>query len=135
MVAICVRCRQSFKAKRADARLCSNRCRKAVSRQLRATRSEQCLNTRAKPRSAAAERDAIKVRARIATVPEPGPLKDLLDSAWQSVKHSLLRSLSIGFMPIKSTPIASGLRITEWQWIETSLVSCPANLRCTIGAG
>jgi hypothetical protein len=77
----------------------------------------------------------IRVKARIATIAEPGPLKDLCDSAWLSVKHALVRSLSIGFFPIKSTPIASGLRHEQWQWIETSLVSCPANLRCTIGAG
>jgi hypothetical protein len=80
-------------------------------------------------------RDAIKVCATIATIDEPGPLKDLCDGAWQSVRHRLWTALSIGFMPIKSVPIASGLRFEEWRWIETSLVACPANLRCRIGAG
>ena len=56
------------------------------------------------------------MHARIATVTEEGELKRLTDLAWQSIKHSLVTALSVGFLPIKSTPIASGLRFTEWRW-------------------
>src|SRR5690625_4364319 len=41
--------------------------------------------------------EGIKFRAHIKKIDEPGPVKDLVDKAWQLVRHGLRRSVSIGF--------------------------------------
>src|SRR5262245_54375365 len=43
----------------------------------------------------------IAITATIATIAEPGKLKDRIDEAWQSIKSRLVRGLSIGFKPTK----------------------------------
>jgi len=49
------------------------------------------------------------------------------DEVWQLVKDQAL-SLSIGFQPIRSTPMPNGgTRFDEWSWHELSAVSVPAN--------
>src|SRR5687768_1594271 len=57
------------------------------------------------------ENDHIRVRARILKIDETGPVRDILDRAWQNVKHGLVRGLSVGFLPIK----VAGKRFTEWS--------------------
>jgi HK97 family phage prohead protease len=77
--------------------------------------------------------DGIEVQCRIAKVDEPGPLKDACDSAWTAVRMGLVRSLSIGFIVLKAEPLKrGGLRITEWDWAELSLVTVPAQPLATI---
>lgn len=74
-------------------------------------------------------KEGIDVVMRLAKVDEPGTLKDRLDEAWQSVKASLVRGLSIGFSPIEYTRIAEtgGLHFLQWDWLELSLVTIAAN--------
>ncbi len=84
--------------------------------------------------SAKVTNDGIEVTAQIAKVTEPGPLKDLLDMAWQSIKAKLVRGFSIGFQPLEHSRIEGsfGLRFLRWEWLELSAVTIPANSEATI---
>lgn len=72
----------------------------------------------------------IKIRAQVAKISEAGPLKDVVDRAWQAVKHGLVRGLSVGFLPVSGG--TKGNTFTEWKWKELSLVTLPANSQATI---
>ena len=76
----------------------------------------------------------IEIKARFASIEEPGVLKDRLDEAWQSVKAGLVRGLSIGFKSIESARIDDtyGIRFLKWLWLELSAVTIPANGEATI---
>ncbi len=79
----------------------------------------------------------IEIKARIATIDEPGNLKDRLDEAWQSIRSGLVRGLSIGFqsleeVEIKDTKRTTGFRFLKWLWLELSAVTIPANQQATI---
>jgi HK97 family phage major capsid protein/HK97 family phage prohead protease len=80
--------------------------------------------------------DGILVRVQIEKDDEPGPLKDLLDKAWRSIRKGLVRGLSIGFNPVDEEPIKGsfGFRFTKWDWLELSAVTIPANAGATIQA-
>lgn len=84
--------------------------------------------------AAKATKDGIEIKAKIASITEPGPLKDLLDMAWQSIKAKLVRGLSIGFQSIESSRIDGtfGMRFNKWEWLELSAVTIPANAEATI---
>jgi HK97 family phage prohead protease len=82
---------------------------------------------------AKANEDGIPFRASIASIDEPGTLKDRLDEAWQSVKAQLVRAVSIGFRPIEYSYMDDGgMHFLEWEWLELSLVTIPANSEATI---
>lgn len=76
----------------------------------------------------------IEVEGEIADIPEDGPLKDRLKTAWQMIKNGLVRGLSIGFNPKEYSEIKGtyGLRFTAWEWLELSAVTIPANQEATI---
>lgn len=74
----------------------------------------------------------IPFRARFVKIDEAGPLKDRLDTAWQSVKSGLVRAVSIGFIPTDAEPIATGYRFNKWEWTELSAVTIPAQAEATI---
>lgn len=78
--------------------------------------------------------EGIQITAKIATVAEPGRLKDRLDEAWQSIKSGLVRGLSIGWRPVTSKirPGTMGLHVSKWLWHETSAVTVPMNAEATI---
>ena len=82
---------------------------------------------------AKASKDSIAFRAKIETDDEPGEVKDLLDKAWKLVRKGLRSCVSIGFS-IKDYEVMKqgGWRIKEWDWLELSLVTIPANADCTI---
>lgn len=83
--------------------------------------------------TAKATRDGISFVAKFAQLDEPGRLKDRLDEAWQSVKIGLVKGVSIGFVPIEYSFIDDGgVRFMEWDWLELSLVTIPANQDATI---
>ncbi len=42
-------------------------------------------------------------------------------------EQGVLRAWSIGFLPRRSTPTATGLRVTEWDLLEYSAVPVPEN--------
>jgi Phage head maturation protease len=79
--------------------------------------------------------DGITFDATIADVLEPGPLKERVDEAWQSIKAGLIRGVSIGLRPLvdgikllKDGTVA----ITKCEVVELSLVTIPANTNATI---
>lgn len=76
----------------------------------------------------------IEVEGEIADIPDDGPLKDRLKTAWQMIKNKLVRGLSIGFNPVEYSEIKGtyGLRFTKWEWLELSAVTIPANQEATI---
>lgn len=80
-------------------------------------------------------RDGIPFEARLPEITEPGVLKDRVDEAWQSVKSGLVTAVSIGFQAIPEQVESlkgGGLRFKEWDWLELSLVTIPANSEATI---
>jgi len=84
--------------------------------------------TAAKP-----NKDGIPITAKFAKVDEPGDLKNITDKAWQATKLGLTSGLSIGFT-VNSYEIMKegGLRIKDWDWLELSVVTIPANQDATI---
>jgi hypothetical protein len=84
---------------------------------------------------AKATKSGITVTAQIARVDEPGELKNLVDRAWHSIKHQLVRGLSIGFRPLESEPLPSGgFKFKRWLWSELSLVTIAAQPDAVISA-
>lgn len=64
---------------------------------------------------------------------EPGPVKDRLDSAWQDLNLRLVRGVSIGFRPLKYSFLENGgIEFQEWEWLELSFVTIPANSEAII---
>lgn len=83
--------------------------------------------------AAKASKDGITFKAKFAKIEEPGNLKDRLDEAWQSIKAGLVRAVSIGFRSLEHSILDDGgIRFTEWEWMELSLVTIPANAEATI---
>lgn len=80
------------------------------------------------------KKKGIYIRARIAKLDEPGPLKARLDEAWQSIKAKLVRGLSIGWSPLEAAPIkeTGGLHVLRWIWAELSAVTVPMNSAASI---
>lgn len=78
--------------------------------------------------------DGITVRAQLAKIDEPGPLKERIDEAWQSMKSGLVRGFSIGFQALESARIKDtwSEHFLKWDWLELSLVTIPANSEASI---
>lgn len=77
----------------------------------------------------------IVVKARIAK----GSGLDYVETAWKQIKAKLVKGFSIGFRPIKHEPIDperpwDGFKFLEWEWLELSAVTVPANADATIQA-
>ncbi|QOF71464.1 phage major capsid protein [Aminobacter sp. SR38] len=79
-------------------------------------------------------KDGITFEAKLAKIDEPGTLKERTDEAWQSVKAGLVSAVSIGFRALEYTFIENtgGIRFTESEVMELSLVTIPANADATI---
>lgn len=79
----------------------------------------------------------IPFEARIPRVKEAGRLKDRVDEAIHSLKYELVSAVSIGFSAIDGAVErmkTGGLRFKEWEWLELSLVTIPANSEAVISA-
>lgn len=65
---------------------------------------------------------------------ESTALKERISEAWESVKLGLVRALSIGFDPKEWSLIKDtfSFHFMEWELLETSLVTIPANTEATI---
>lgn len=75
----------------------------------------------------------IPFTASVAKIETDGALKDLVDLAWQSVKEKLVRGVSIGFRALEySFMDGGGVRFSECEIFELSLVTIPANAEATI---
>jgi HK97 family phage major capsid protein len=80
-------------------------------------------------------RDGIRFDAILATVDEPGPLRDRVDEAWQSIKAGLIMGVSIGYRALEGGVQmlkGGGRRFTQIEICELSLVTVPANMHATI---
>lgn len=78
-------------------------------------------------------KNGIKFRASIAKIEEAGPLKDMIDMAWQAIKAGLVPAVSIGFRPQKYDYMSEGgVRFTDYEIFELSAVTIPANAAATI---
>jgi HK97 family phage major capsid protein/HK97 family phage prohead protease len=78
-------------------------------------------------------KDGIAFTAELPKLAEDGPLKQLVDMAWQSVKAQLVRGVSIGFRALEYSFMDSGgIRFAASEIIELSLVTIPANASATI---
>jgi HK97 family phage major capsid protein len=78
---------------------------------------------------AKASNNQITFKATIVKVVEPGEVKDLVDKAWQLVKYKLRAAVSIGFRALDGGVEImknGGYRFTDWEWLELSLVTIPA---------
>lgn len=79
--------------------------------------------------------DGIDFEAHIPDITEPGTLKERVDEAWQSVKAKLIRGVSIGFRVLDDgieLLRTGGVRFTNIEVLELSLVSVPANSEAII---
>lgn len=82
---------------------------------------------------AKATKKGIPFRAELANVQEEGTLKTRIDEAWQSIKYGLVRAVSIGFNALKYAFLEDGgIEFQEWEWLELSLVTIPANSEAVI---
>lgn len=81
-------------------------------------------------------KDGITFEAKLASIEEAGALKDRIDEAWQSIKAGLVRAVSIGFRALEYAYLenSGGIRFTETEVMELSLVTIPANADATITA-
>jgi HK97 family phage major capsid protein len=73
--------------------------------------------------------------ASMPIISEPGPLRDRIDEAWQSIKAGLLTGVSVGYRILEGgiSRLASGAaHITRTEICELSLVTVPANMHATI---
>lgn len=78
-------------------------------------------------------KDGIPFKAKLTQITDPGTLKDRLDEAWQSIKSGLVKAVSIGFRDLAHEVLRDGgWRFTEWEWLELSAVTIPANPDATI---
>ncbi len=86
--------------------------------------------------AAKATKAGIEISARIAKTDIPGLLKDRLDMAWQSIAMKLVRGLSIGFQSLEESynKETGGFHFLQWQWLELSAVTIPANADASITA-
>ena len=83
--------------------------------------------------SATAEAGGVRFKAKLATVDEPGKLRDRLEEAWGSIKSGLVRGISIGFTGLDYEPMRTGgRRFKSWMLHEISAVTIPCNADCTV---
>lgn len=77
----------------------------------------------------------IPFEATLPRIKEAGALKDRIDEAIQSIQYRLVAAVSIGFRAVEDgceVMKDGGIRYTEWEWLELSLVTIPAQSEATI---
>jgi HK97 family phage prohead protease len=59
---------------------------------------------------------------------------DYIETTWKQIKAGLVRGLSIGFRALDYDFIkeSGGIHFKEWEWLELSAVTIPANADCTL---
>ena len=78
-------------------------------------------------------KEGITFTASIPTIEQPGKLKERIDEAWESVKHKLVRGVSIGFRAIEHSLMEDGgIHFLKTEVLELSLVTIPAQQDATI---
>ena len=82
-------------------------------------------------------KSGIPFKAQIPKIAEPGTLKDRVDEAIQSLKYGLVSAVSIGFKIMENgydVMKGGGWKIKDWEWLELSLVTIPANSEALISS-
>lgn len=82
-------------------------------------------------------KEGIPFAAELPKIKEAGALKDRVDEAIHSLKYKLVSAVSIGFRPIKDAyeyMDGGGIYFKEWDWLELSLVTIPANSEAVLDA-
>lgn len=77
----------------------------------------------------------IPFKARLANPDdfESEAVKERLREAWDSIKNKLVRAVSIGFRSIEHSFMDNGgIKFSQWEWLELSAVTIPANAGATI---
>ena len=85
--------------------------------------------------SAKKVKEGLQITAQLVkpTSDMPSQLVARLEEAWASIKSGLVKGLSIGFRPIKYAFLDSGgIHFLEWELLEVSAVTIPANAECSI---
>lgn len=80
-------------------------------------------------------KDGIPYVAHLPKVVEAGTLRERIEEAVQSIKYRLVGAVSIGFRGLEGAVEmlkTGGLRFLEWEWLELSLVTIPANAEATV---
>ncbi len=81
-------------------------------------------------------KSGVTFTAQMPKLTEPGALKDRIDEARQSVQHGLVGGVSIGFRSLpggaEMLKDNSGIRFTNTEVMELSLVTIPAQAAATI---
>lgn len=78
-------------------------------------------------------KDGVGFTATLPVIEEAGPLRDMIEMAWQSVKARLVRGVSIGFRALEYNFMdEGGIRFLKSEVYELSLVTIPANASATI---
>lgn len=75
--------------------------------------------------------------AQLPIIKEAGNLKDRVDEAIQSLKYKLVAAVSIGFRALKDGVErieGGGYKFKQWEWMELSLVTIPAQSEAVITA-
>lgn len=81
------------------------------------------------------QKNGIPYKATLPKVKEAGALKDRIEEAVQSIRYRLVSAVSIGFRALEGAVEyleSGGIRFKEWEWLELSLVTIPANAEATI---
>jgi HK97 family phage major capsid protein/HK97 family phage prohead protease len=78
--------------------------------------------------------EGLEFTASLPTLADPGPLRDRIEEAWQSIKAGLLAGVSIGFRSLEEafSKETGGFRFLKTEILELSLVAIPANAGATI---
>ena len=80
-------------------------------------------------------KDGIPFKGELPKIKEAGLLKDRVDEAIHSLKYRLVAAVSIGFSPIEYAWMDDGgIHFLEWEWLELSLVTIPANSEAVLRA-
>jgi HK97 family phage major capsid protein/HK97 family phage prohead protease len=81
-------------------------------------------------------KSGMRIKARIAKIPDEGSLKNRIDEAWHSVKNKLVRGLSIGFRTLEHAYMDDGygIKFIKTELLEISAVTIPANADASIAA-
>lgn len=76
-----------------------------------------------------ATKAGIPFSATLPDVKEEGTVRDRVNEAWHSLKYKLLQAVSIGFKALEWSYMddTNGIRFTNWEMLELSLVGVPAN--------
>ena len=78
-------------------------------------------------------KNGITFTATLPKIVETGPLKDMVDMAWQAIKEKLVRGVSIGFRPLKYAYLENGgVNFQECEVYELSAVTIPMHQLATI---